>query len=183
VFTCVSVGVNTVSLMVTDKHGNTSTCTSLVTIQDAIAPVAYCRDVVLSLDGSGMVTMNGAQLDNGSSDNCTGQLLFSPATRTFSCADAGVRAITLTVTDMSGNTATCNSVVTIKDNIAPVALCRDVTASLNASGLVMVGSAQLDNGSYDNCGSPLTLHAGHHHLVLRECRRARGNADRLRCAR
>ncbi|MFN7832451.1 MAG: HYR domain-containing protein, partial [Bacteroidota bacterium] len=157
VFTCVSVGTNTVSLTVTDTHGNTSTCTSQVTIQDAIAPVAFCRDVILSLDASGMATLSGAQLDNGSLDNCSAQLLLSPVSTTYNCADAGVRTVTLMVTDMSGNTATCNSTLTVRDASAPVALCRDVTASLNASGLATVFSAEFDNGSSDNCGSPLTL--------------------------
>jgi hypothetical protein len=64
--------------------------------------------------------------------------------------------VTLTVTDANGNTSTCDATVTIEDNIAPTAICQNITVQLDATGTVTITSAQIDNGSSDNCG-PVTL--------------------------
>ncbi|MCZ6593764.1 MAG: proprotein convertase P-domain-containing protein, partial [Bacteroidetes bacterium] len=42
---------------------------------------------------------------------------------TLGCADVGVNQVTVTVTDPSGNTATCMANITVEDNIAPVIVC------------------------------------------------------------
>ena len=43
-FTCSEVGGNTVTLTVTDDNGNGSSCTSTVTVEDNIDPIALCQD-------------------------------------------------------------------------------------------------------------------------------------------
>jgi hypothetical protein len=40
----------------------------------------------------------------------------------------------LTVTDNNGNVSTCSATVTVEDNIAPEALCQNITIQLDASG-------------------------------------------------
>ncbi|MDG1262272.1 MAG: HYR domain-containing protein, partial [Flavobacteriales bacterium] len=60
--------------------------------------------------------------------------------------------VTLTVTDNNGNTNTCTSNVTVEDNIAPTANCQNITVQLDASGQASITSADIDNGSSDNCG-------------------------------
>jgi hypothetical protein len=57
------------------------------------------------------------------------------------------------VTDANGNTSTCDATVTVEDNIAPTAICQDITVQLDATGNVTITSAQIDNGSSDNCGA------------------------------
>ncbi|NNK54186.1 MAG: HYR domain-containing protein, partial [Flavobacteriaceae bacterium] len=41
----------------------------------------------------------------------------------FGCADVGDNVVTVVATDASGNTATCQSTITVEDNIAPVIVC------------------------------------------------------------
>src|SRR5690606_12351892 len=41
-FDCSMIGTNTVTMTVTDDSGNTSTCTSTVTVQDLTAPEVFC---------------------------------------------------------------------------------------------------------------------------------------------
>lgn len=41
----------------------------------------------------------------------------------FTCADVGDNTVMVTATDESGNTATCMSVITVVDDIAPVVVC------------------------------------------------------------
>ena len=50
-YDCDSVGVNTVTLIVTDVNGNSDSCTANVTVQDTVPPVALCNDITISLDG------------------------------------------------------------------------------------------------------------------------------------
>ena len=40
----------------------------------------------------------------------------------------------LTVTDTKGNTTTCTADVTVEDNVAPKAVCQDLTIQLDANG-------------------------------------------------
>ena len=56
---------------------------------DVTAPVAVCKPVVLYLGSNGLATLNPADLDGGSSDDCTASALlgFSASNTSFSCAD------------------------------------------------------------------------------------------------
>ncbi|WMI65731.1 HYR domain-containing protein [Aestuariibaculum sp. YM273] len=149
-FTCADVGPNSVTLTVTDVNGNTDTCTATVTVEDNVDPVAACQNVTIQLDASGNASVTAAQVDNGSSDNCAVASLALSKTD-FTCADVGPNSVTLTVTDVNGNTDTCTATVTVEDNVDPVAACQNVTIQLDASGNASVTAAQVDNGSSDNC--------------------------------
>jgi PKD repeat protein len=150
-FTCANIGSNTVTLTVTDVNGNTSTCTATVTVQDNIAPTALCQNLTVQLDAAGNASITAAQINNGSSDNCGIQSV-TVSQNTFTCANIGVNTVTLTVTDVNGNTSPCNATVTVQDNIAPTAVCQNITVQLDAIGNASITSAQINNGSSDNCG-------------------------------
>ena len=49
---------------------STATATT-VTIQDVTDPVATAQDITVQLDANGAATITAAQIDNGSSDNCS----------------------------------------------------------------------------------------------------------------
>ncbi len=150
-FTCADLPSATVTLTVTDAAGNTSTCSSTVTILEDEDPVAICQDVVVDLDPTGNVTVSGAQLGSGSTDNCAvANISVNPAA--FNCSDIGANAVTVTVTDVGGNTASCNATVTVADNLPPDAFCQDITIQLDANGNASIGASDVDNGSSDNCG-------------------------------
>ena len=121
-FTCADIGANTVTLTVTDVNGNNSTCTATVTVEDNVAPTATCQPFTAQLDANGTVTITGADIDGGSTDAC-GIATLSVSPDTFSCAEIGDNTVTLTVTDVNGNTSTCTTTVTVEDNIAPTITC------------------------------------------------------------
>jgi hypothetical protein len=61
-FTCANVGLNIVTLKVTDFAGNTATCTTSVTVTDNLAPVVNCpNDIVTSTD-AGVCTTTAASI-------------------------------------------------------------------------------------------------------------------------
>jgi hypothetical protein len=150
-FDCLNVGLNVITLTVTDNNGNTSTCTSDVTVEDNVAPVAICQNLTVQLDATGNATITAAQIDNGSNDACGIASLVASQTA-FDCSNVGLNVITLTVTDNNGNTSTCTSDVTVEDNVAPIAICQNLTVQLDATGNATITAAQIDNGSNDACG-------------------------------
>ena len=76
----------------------------------------------LVLPGNGMATITGADVDGGSTDAC-GVASLSVSPDTFDCSNVGDNVVTLTVTDVNGNTSTCTAIVTVEDNIAPDLVC------------------------------------------------------------
>ncbi|GAP69379.1 protein containing PKD repeat [Bacteroidales bacterium 6E] len=152
-FDCDDAGTNTVILTVTDQNGNTSTCTATITVEDKILPTVVCKDITVQLDSDGQATITASDIDNGSSDNCGIDSRVLSQT-VFDCSHAGTNTVTLTITDINGNTASCTATVTIEDDVAPTALCKNITIQLNADGTASITPADIDNGSSDNCGTP-----------------------------
>jgi uncharacterized protein YrzB (UPF0473 family) len=148
---CSEVGANTETLTVTDVNGNVTTCTATITVEDNIAPVAICQDVTVQLDATGNGSTTATAVDNGSSDACgIANLVLSQTA--FVCSEVGANTETLTVTDVNGNVTTCTATITVEDNIAPVAICQDVTVQLDATGNGSTTATAVDNGSSDACG-------------------------------
>jgi len=152
-FTCADIGENTVTLTVTDVNGNTSTCTTIVTVEDNIAPEALCAaPFTIQLDANGQAILTAAMINNGSTDAC-GMDAISISPSEFDCSNVGDNTVTLTVTDVNGNTSTCTTIVTVEDNIAPEALCAaPFTIQLDANGEAILSAASINNGSTDACG-------------------------------
>jgi len=150
-FDCSNVGANTVTLTVTDVNGNVSTTTAVVTVVDNILPIATSQNITVQLDANGTVSITAAQVNNGSSDNC-GIASISLDKTSFDCSNVGANTVTLTVTDVNGNVSTTTAVVTVVDNILPIATSQNITVQLDANGTASITAAQVNNGSSDNCG-------------------------------
>ncbi len=150
-FDCSNVGPNTVTLTVTDNNQNVSTATATVTVEDKVDPVAIAQDITVQLDASGAASIVPADIDNGSNDACGIQSL-SLDVNSFDCSNIGPNSVTLTVTDNNQNISTATATVTVEDNIDPVAIAKDITVQLDASGAASIVPADIDNGSNDACG-------------------------------
>ncbi len=150
-FDCSNIGTNNVVLTVADTNGNSDTCTAIVTVEDAIAPVVFCKDITVQLDASGNATITAADVDNGSTDAC-GIASRVIDINSFDCSNIGTNNVVLTVTDSNGNSDTCTAVVTVEDAIAPVVLCQNITVQLDATGNATITATDVDNGSTDACG-------------------------------
>jgi hypothetical protein len=118
IFDCSNIGVvNTVTLTADDTHGNVSTGTATVTVQDVIPPTVLTKNISVTLV-NGTASITAAQVNNGSYDNCAIKSV-SVSPSIFACGQYGPNTVTLTVVDNSGNTASQTATVTVI-GVAPV---------------------------------------------------------------
>lgn len=155
IFDCALLGANVVAITVADGTGNTTACSTTVTVFDEILPNASCQDLTVSLDNSGNVTIAGTDINSGSTDNCT--LIYSAMPANLTCAVLGTpQTVMLMVTDGLNNSTTCQAMITVQDDIAPMAVCQNITIDLNGGGNATIQAEDIDAGSSDNCGFTLT---------------------------
>jgi hypothetical protein len=114
-FTCANVGINAVTLTVTDQNGNVArqtvdilvrgdgTCNSDPCANDTQAPVIVGAGFAINLV-NGQATIQPEDVDGGSYDNC-GDVSLALDKSSFTCANIGLNPVTLIVTDKHGNVA------------------------------------------------------------------------------
>ncbi|OGX80787.1 beta strand repeat-containing protein [Hymenobacter coccineus] len=108
------VGTTVVTATATNGCG-TDAKTFAVTVQDKQAPTVVVRNLTVNL-ANGTVAITPAQVDNGSTDAC-GIASLALSKTTFSCANIGANTLTLTVTDIHGNTASQTATVTVMGTV------------------------------------------------------------------
>lgn len=141
----------------TDNNGCESVFSLTIGVNDNIAPNALAQDLTVYLGGNGTASIGTNEVDNGSTDDCEIGTISLDLSE-FDCSMLGANEVTLTVTDIAGNSATASAIVTVLDTTPPVVLAQSVTVFLDAAGNTTLTADQLDNGSSDNCGTPdLTL--------------------------
>ncbi len=137
-----------------DTANNHYSITTPVT--ENILPVASCKNATLTLDATGNATLPPSLVDNGSSDNC-GTITLSVSPNTFNCNNIGNNTVILTVTDGSGNSASCTAIVNVISTTSPVITTQPVNAvvctgsnaafNLVASGTGLTYQWQVNTGS------------------------------------
>jgi hypothetical protein len=150
IFNCSQLGITNYTLTVTDVNGNVSSNSATVFILDTIKPQPHTRNINAYLNSDGYVVLNGTDIDSASTDNCSivSRVI---SQNTFTCAHLGPNAVTLTLTDQSGNVNQSGAVVTVIDTVKPLPVGKDITVYLNNAGTVTISGADIDSTSTDNC--------------------------------
>ncbi|MDC3253159.1 gliding motility-associated C-terminal domain-containing protein, partial [Crocinitomicaceae bacterium] len=99
------IGLTVVTWTATDAYGNSSTATQDVNVFDTVAPTIDVVDIDITLDAFGEMEIVFEDVDNGTSDNC-GISSIALSQTDFNCDNVGDNAVTVTVTDNSGNVST-----------------------------------------------------------------------------
>lgn len=140
----------------------------IIKIQDNIAPVITCPGN-LTVNVSNNCTNAQAALSNAVADDCSPNVLVtnnSPYATSHGANGSGVypmgtTVITFTASDRCGNTATCTTEITVKDNSKPSPLCIvGLSVSLNnmnGVNMAVVPASAFNAGTTDNCTPPGAL--------------------------
>jgi hypothetical protein len=138
-------------------------CTGTITIVERAAPVVACKEsiTVELTDSDNVLDIAPGDVITSIQEDCTPifDLGASITPSNVDCDDAGLMLpYTVTVTDASGNKGRCNGVITVLDDLAPEAVCKDsVTVTLSNDGFEFPNPRILDAGSFDNCNSTFQL--------------------------
>ncbi len=121
-----AVGSSTITITINDLQptNNDSTFSFVLTLEDNVAPVALCQDVLVQLDATGNASITPAQANNGSTDDCGIQSI-TLSQSNFTCTDVGTQLVDLIVTDIVGNSSICQFNV----NVAPAPMVNNFTLS------------------------------------------------------
>jgi subtilisin-like proprotein convertase family protein len=112
-YDCDDLGGNPEQLIVTDGNGNKSSCEATVTVVDVTPPTAICRSITRYLAfGTCDLSVDPLEINAGSFDNCT-IIDYALDQDYFDDGDVGDNLVTLTVTDQSGNSSSCEATVTV----------------------------------------------------------------------
>ena len=153
-------GNSQITITATDNNTlQTSTGGFQVNFVDNTSPTVVTQDVYVTLDAQGQATITTADVDNGSSDNCSNNLSMSLSQTTFTCADGASKQVTLTVDDNNGNTATGTATVHITNSATPTI---DIANSLCGSqGLYWATWNSLNStsgsGTFGNLGVTVSV--------------------------
>ncbi len=115
IFPITAQGVTTITWSYTDANGNTSTQTQDILIGDNTSPTVTLTDITVSVNVTGIVTINAAQLENGTANDNCGIASITVTPNTFTCAALGDHVVTVTVIDIHGNSISDTATVTVTD--------------------------------------------------------------------
>ncbi len=126
-FTCGDIGDNTVTLTVSDDTGNTSSCSTIVSVIDTVAPtISNCPQDGFSVvnDGVGNTAAIAAWLASFAAMDTCGALALSnnydsSTSVVFDCGNTGSGTVTFTASDNSSNTSACMATLHVIDGSKP----------------------------------------------------------------
>lgn len=131
-------------LTVTDQNGNSSTCTTTITLADTLGPeIIYCNDITINLDGNGYypITFDDVYEILVVNEVCiSGGYDFSQMQLQYSCSDLGpALPMTIVALDINGNKSTCDFLVKVtadgvSSEVCPCANSQKIVTSIANDG-------------------------------------------------
>jgi HYR domain/Bacterial Ig domain len=145
-------GTTTVNCTVSDSSGNSANCSFTVTVNDTQAPTITCPANVTKSTDPDLCTAVVTYPNATATDNCSGvgtPTCTPPSGSTFA---KGTTTVNCSVSDASGNPASCSFTVTVKDTQAPTMSPCPSNISVVSSGGCQVVNYPTPT-AHDNCGS------------------------------
>ncbi len=122
--TASGLGVGEHSFTLTDAEGCSETLTATIIPTDDVPPtLVVVENLTVALDANGSANVTPDQFDDGSFDNC-GIASWSVEPNTFDCSHVGEQTVTITATDVNGNSSSAAATVIVEDKITPSITCR-----------------------------------------------------------
>jgi uncharacterized repeat protein (TIGR01451 family) len=120
--TLVGLGATQITVTATDAAGNTSMCTTSVTVSDTTPPAITCPAPAVAMAPANACAAR-VDLSFSVSDNCGGAIAVTTTPASGSDFPVGTTTVTITATDVAGNTSQCQTTVTVVDATAPQMAC------------------------------------------------------------
>src|SRR5258706_7722733 len=114
------LGTNVVTWTVVDNSGNTASCQQLAVVRDQTSPSISCPSNVIVTANSGCSATNVSLGAPVTSDNC--DIATTPHNSPHFLL-IGTNFFSWTTVDNSGNTATCQQLVIVRDLVVPTITC------------------------------------------------------------
>ena len=128
----------------------------IITVNPAPLPIISAPSNITINCGNSLPTASTRSFSNGQSGNCI--ISGTSNTSTFSVVVAGncngqVQE-TWTAIDNCGRTLTpVSRTIFVKDNVAPIALCKDISINLDNTGNAATNAGAVNNNSSDGCST------------------------------
>lgn len=145
--TCANRYTITRTYRATDVCGNFAECTQIITVNDNTAPVITCpaNITVTTPTGSCTAVVSFAPT---AIDNCAGAVTITSVPASGSVFAIGTRSVTVTATDICGNSSTCTFNVTVLDGQLPVISSQPVNRTVCAGSTAMFAVTAINAVSY-----------------------------------
>ncbi len=130
-FDCSDVGKNPVTLIAVDGVGLRDSCEAVVTVIDNVKPVVSCKEPFeIQLDENAQYNLTLAEILEDVSDACGIDTMYIYPFN-LDCENIGLTTITLWAIGVNGDSAYCESQVTIYGNRAPTVVDDSVSTDEN----------------------------------------------------
>lgn len=123
-FSLVESGVYSMTYQVSDNCGNTGFCEIEIEVKDCKKPTPLCKNgLIIEMEEDSIVIVNPEIFDEGSYDNCPGEINLSFSSNPFDtllildCGTLGYQVVEIWVTDEAGNQDYCITNVFLEDNM------------------------------------------------------------------
>ncbi len=134
------------TLTVTDGNDCPKSISTQILAIDQTPPVLHLVNASVDLDINGSVFVSASLFDDGSTDNC-GIVSWTITPNSFNCSQTGENLVTLTASDLNGNTSSATAIVTVKDNFVPTMVCPSNISTGACNAIVQFNLPQI----VDNC--------------------------------
>lgn len=146
----------TFTYTVSDENGNSGTCSQTITINDIEDPsftIPTAITVDCGMEGDTSITGSPSMI----MDNCDMMPLVTftdGAPVLGTCPGEKTIVRTWTITDACNNSISDEQIIMTIDTTKPIAMCMDtIVAYLDETGVSAINALDLDNGSFDECGT------------------------------
>jgi hypothetical protein len=148
-------GTDVFTYTLCDVDHDCSTATVTITINSVDDPaVIKTKDRTIYVDATGHISITAGDIDDGSYDP-DGIASITINKSNFDCSNLGPNTVTMTVTDVNGNSASAIATVTVLDIIKPTITCPAPVTVQCASDVPAVNIASVT--AADNCSAVVSF--------------------------
>ncbi|HJQ26123.1 MAG TPA: alpha-amylase family glycosyl hydrolase [Blastocatellia bacterium] len=151
-------GVSTVNVRAIDNAGNVSTLASRIVKIDLTQPTVTCpAPMTVAADAGCQAAIPNVAQSVKATDNLTpaASLLITQSPAAGTMVSTGSHSVTVTVTDLAGNSKSCMTTVGVIDNTPPTITCPANQTAVASPAACSVGGSQVVNypppTASDNC--------------------------------